>query len=198
MAEQEFAYRASAELEAAVRDALARVDEWERTVFLPWCDAHPGAPAPLWVRQVHGTGVDRTCVGFADVDPVADPPEGLSRNRKRRELVPVPGAVGEPWREAMRLFNTRPTVSGVFALHGVETYLIDFEHSRAHRPGVLVSDAPGESGLWLKYAMRPRDCGHLTPVPVSSFYQEMERLDAAGGAREAQRVAVAAGGPVEP
>lgn len=193
----EFAYRASEELEAAVRTAERAVREWDETVLLPWQDEHPDV-APLWVRKSHGTPVDKVCVGFTDSRPDEVPPEGLSRNRQRRELVPARGAKGDPWRELMDRFNTRPGLGDTFALHGVELAVLDVEYSRLRWPAILLSVAPGETGLWLKYArLAPRACEHLTEIPLSEFHLAREAIETRAQARaiEAQTAALAA--PVE-
>lgn len=192
---QEFAFRASEALEAAVRDALGRVDHWDRTVLLPWQDEHPDI-APLWRRDAFGTSADRECVGFTDNHPDRDPPAGLSRNRKRQELRPARGEAGDTWREWVDLFNTRPKVAPVFALHGVELAVTDIEFSRLRHPAILISGESGESGLWLKYGrLAPRETEHLTAIPVSEFHRAMEALDERDADRAARRADAPA--PVE-
>lgn len=194
---EEFAYRASEALEAAVRGALRRVDEWDRKVLLPWQDDNP-TTAPLWVRKSHGTPVDKRCVGFADSRPDAPPPEGLSRNAKRQELIPARGAAGDPWRDLLDTFNTRPGVADAFALHGVELAILDVEHHRLRYPAILISQHVDDTGLWLKYGgIAPRECEHLTAIPVSEYHLALETLEAREDARKIERETVAAGGPVE-
>jgi hypothetical protein len=163
-----YAYRASDELDEALKAYAETCRVFQRDVIDPWEAAHPET-TPLWVR----TYLELEMVGFKDPGGVV--PEGLSRAKNREELLPRRGASGAPWGEAMMQLNRRPKLSAVFRQFGIETTITRVDHSRIYTPG-LAATPLGTFVFWGVEHPKPGD--HLTRVPLSVFYTAREALEA--------------------
>ena len=171
MAQDKYAYRASEALSKALAAYSQACQDFYRDVLGPWEEAH--APMhSMWQHTVYG---DLRCVGFSDVDPTSDPPKGLFRSRNRDGLVPTNrGKAGDPWRAEMGVLNKRPVISAVLEAHGVTPYILDVDHSRVTRVGVIVTP----NGHLLSWGVEHPPCEHLTPIPLSEYYAAREALPA--------------------
>lgn len=162
------AYRASEELTAALNDYDQACRAFQRDVITPWENAHPEVNS-LWVVS----HLDTELIGFSD--PGGDVPEGLSRARDRKELIPKRGKTGQPWRDAMDELGKRPRLSAVFRRFGIEVTILRLDHSRIYTPGLVATPL----GTFVFWGVEHPDPGeHLTPVPLSVFYTAREALDA--------------------
>jgi hypothetical protein len=171
MTSEKYAYRASEALSAAQHAYHQARKDFQRDVLGPWEDAH--APVhSIWQHTVFG---DLECVGFFDADPASDPPKGLFRSRNRDELVPTNrGKTGDPWRTEMVTLNKRPKISTVLEAHGVMPAILDVDHSRWSRAGVLTVP----DGHLLSWGIEHPACEHLTRIPLSEYYAAREALPA--------------------
>lgn len=177
---ERFAYRASEQFDAALRARLGEQFEFDQAVVGAFHDKHPGV-RPVWRAGSPLCVADREVIGgFEDAHPDEDPPAGLQRSAKRRELAPVLGAAGDYWRQAVAEFNRRPSMRNVFRDHLVDVF-VAYDDGRLHRlctPGVHVEvDRP--AGVWLLYpGAEPSPTEHLSAVPLSEFYAAIEAFEA--------------------
>lgn len=179
-----YAYRASADLASALRE-YAAADNAFRATVVAYDGQNPGCRI-LWAQSPFSA--DMHPMGFEDTTD--DVPEGLSRRRGRRSLIPKRGRAGEPWQAVLDEMAKRPRVEKVYQRFGVPTagrggstgtgghYLAPTRFlDGGDAAGVLVAckydlatnplrDTPGQ-GLGK----------HLTPVPLSEFYAVKERLE---------------------
>lgn len=163
------AYRASDEFAAAIRGRIEDMRRFGREIIKPWDEEHPEARA-LWRRDAFG--LDRKCVGFHCPD--GEIPEGLSRNKERRELIPKRGGTGSSWRSALSRLDQFPKMDPVFRRYGVEVMVWPEEGNVIYRPGI--EDTP--AGVFLSWAApHPAPGEHLTEVPLSEYYAAIEKRD---------------------
>jgi hypothetical protein len=165
---EKHAYRASDEFTAALKARNEENMRFFREVIEPWDDAHPDTRS-LWARN--SFSLERRCVGFSDPGGTA-PPEGLSRNREREELLPKRGKAGEPWRKALAALNRNPSIGPVFTAYGVDPLV--WEGHRICTPGMI--EAP--DGLFVTWsAPHPEPGEHLEKVALSEYYAAVERAE---------------------
>lgn len=115
------AYRCSPEFSAAIAARRAEQETHTNEVWRPWNAAHraQGVRAGFDRRL----GVDLELVGFLQNDPRAKIP-GLSMSLRRGYARPARGKVGDRWREEMAVLDTRPSLTEVFAVHGVPDFVM--------------------------------------------------------------------------
>lgn len=177
-----FAYRASDELAAALREHDA-ADKVFCTRVEQWDAEHPDHGS-RWARSPFSA--DQHFVGF--YDGTSEVPTGLSRAKSRKTLLPKRGDEGKSWRAVQRWMSQRPEVERVLHAHKVPS---GTEYP-SNRDGSFFT-APtrwfdGEDDGVLVYCDRDLATArhgrganigeHLTPMPLSEFYAIKERLDA--------------------
>lgn len=166
MTHDKYAYLASEQFAAAIRECQEKIRRFDQDVVRPWDEAHPSTRS-LWRRSL---GLDQVFAGFSD--PGGDVPDGLSRNQQRAELIPKRGRSGDPWRDAVTRFEQRPRVVPVFTAHGVDPWISVLP--RVYIAGI--ADTP--SGVFLTWGAPHLSLGeHLTPVPLSEYYVAIELME---------------------
>lgn len=174
-----YAYRASANLAAAIRRYDAAWRTFHKEVIGSWDQAHPETPS-AWLRL---DGVDPECVGFKDVDSSLPAPRGLSRNREREYLIPKRAGTGRPWREAMDMLNARPQLKTVVKQFGIEPAIWMPD---AHRVYYMGLHSLGSEIYFTWGGRYPAPTpGDLISVRLSEYYAALEAHEAAKAALDA-------------
>lgn len=166
-----FAYRASPELTAALRDLSERITRFHTEVVTPWEECNTEVTS-VWHRRL---GYENECIGFTVRTPGAPTPPGLSSNKERDWLIPKRGEFGDPWRADLERLNQRPRLAPVLRQFGVEPTITVIDHGRIYTPGLV----PHREAFYLTWGHPHPDPGpHLTGVPLSEYYLALEETQA--------------------
>jgi hypothetical protein len=165
MSERHF-YQAGRLLATALRGYSASFGLFTETVVKPWMAEHPGSDPVLNL-------IGQQVIGFKDEAAGKLPPAGLSRNSRRDFLIPVRGAAGQPWRDAMAKFNKAPKLRDILRFFEIPSEILT-------GGGLYVVNwmdfLPDVSDVVVLYVMGELpENKHLTPMKTSEFFVLYEK-----------------------